>query len=204
MTSATCTEALLDLLARDSFRLGRFQLSAGGESDYYIDCRLTTLSAQGARLTGQVFLEALLALPERPTAVGGLTLGADPIVVAVAAASAATDWPINGFLVRKSEKAHGMGNRIEGRIVKGATVAIVDDVCTTAASTIQALEAAVDAGLRVTAVLCLVEREEANGRARLDSWWQERFGRPCPFRALFGARDVRAVHLRRQRPEPPQ
>ncbi|MGH9393489.1 MAG: orotate phosphoribosyltransferase [Terriglobales bacterium] len=138
---------LLDLLARDSFRLGEFQLSGGGTSDYYVDCRATTLTPLGGLLTARLFLEDLRQLDPVPDAVGGLTLGADPIVVGVAIESARTSTPITGFLVRKTEKAHGTGRRIEGQILAGMRVAIVDDVCTTAASTIQAIEAAWCEGL---------------------------------------------------------
>ncbi|MGH9417653.1 MAG: orotate phosphoribosyltransferase [Terriglobales bacterium] len=185
---------LLDLLARDSFRLGEFQLSSGGTSDYYIDCRTTTLTPLGGLLTARLFLENLRELTPAPEAVGGLTLGADPIVVGVAIASARTAQPITGFLVRKREKTHGTGQRIEGRVRAGMRVAIVDDVCTTAASTIQAIEAAWEAQLEVVAVRCLVEREEAGGRNNLNQLWRAHRGRVCPFQALFGAQEVRAAH----------
>lgn len=185
---------LLDLLARDSFRLGEFRLSSGGVSDYYIDCRTTTLSPLGGLLTAQLFLEELRQLETPVEAVGGLTLGADPIVVGVAIESARSGTPITGFLVRKAEKAHGTGKRIEGMVQPGMRVAIVDDVCTTAASTIQAIEAAWTAELEVTAVRCLVEREEAGGRTNLNQFWRAHRGRPCPFQALFGAQEVRAAH----------
>ena len=185
---------LLDLLARDSFRLGEFKLSSGGTSDYYVDCRTITLSAEGALLTARVFLEELRQLEPRPEAVGGLTLGADPIVVGVALESARTGAPIDGFLVRKAEKTHGAGRRIEGRIRAGMKVAIVDDVCTTAASTVQAIEAAWEAELDVIAVRCLVEREEAGGRNNLNQLWRAHRGRACPFAAIFGAQEVRAAH----------
>ncbi|MGH9467735.1 MAG: orotate phosphoribosyltransferase [Terriglobales bacterium] len=185
---------LLDLLARDSFRLGEFRLSSGGTSDYYVDCRTTTLSPLGGLLTARLFLEDLSQLEEPVEAVGGLTLGADPIVVGVAIGSARTEHPITGFLVRKSEKAHGMGRRIEGKIQAGMRVAIVDDVCTTAASTIQAVEVAWAEGLDVVAVRCLIEREEAGGRNNLNQLWRAHRGRNCPFAALFGALEVRAAH----------
>ncbi len=119
---------LLGLLAAHSFRLGDFTLSSGIKSDYYIDCRTTTLHARGAELTGRVFLDLFRQQGWQPRAVGGLTLGADPIVVAAAVISAQAGTPIHGFLVRKSEKAHGMGRRIEGFQEKGARVVIVDDV----------------------------------------------------------------------------
>src|ERR1700687_2884012 len=128
-------QKLLSTLAQKSFRLGKFKLSSGGTSDYYIDCRTTTLDARGAQLTGEVFLEEVRKRGWRPQAIGGLTMGADPVVVAVAV----TSGEIHGFLVRKGEKQHGTGQRIEGFREKGARVVIVDDVCTTGASTIQAM-----------------------------------------------------------------
>src|SRR2546426_5185293 len=149
-------QELLRLLAAKSFRLGEFKLSSGASSDYYVDCRATTLDAKGSRLTGQVFLEEIGARGWRPKAIGGLTMGADPIVAAVAV----TSGELHGFLVRKAEKEHGTGQRIEGFQEKGARVVIVDDVCTTGASTIQAIEAAREFGLNVLAAMCLVRSEE--------------------------------------------
>src|SRR5437868_7817991 len=128
-------QELLSLLATKSFRLGAFKLSSGGTSDYYVDCRTTTLDALGARLTGQVFWDEIRSRGWRPQAIGGLTLGADPIVSAVAVVSG----EVNGFLVRKAEKQHGTGQRIEGFHEKGARVGIVDDVGTTGAWAVQAI-----------------------------------------------------------------
>jgi orotate phosphoribosyltransferase len=179
-------QELLRLLATKSFRLGDFKLSSGGRSDYYIDCRTTTLDARGAQLTGQVFLEEIKHQGWNPEAIGGLTMGADPIVVAVAV----TSGTLNGFLVRKAEKQHGTGQRVEGFRGKGARVVIVDDVCTTGASTIQAIEAAREFGFDVIGVMCLVEREEAHGRADV-----EKAAAPAPFIAVFTANDVRKEHL---------
>jgi len=179
-------QELLHLLATKSFRLGDFKLSSGGRSDYYIDCRTTTLDARGAQLTGQVFLEEIHRRGWNAEAIGGLTMGADPIVVAVAI----TSGTLNGFLVRKAEKQHGTGQRIEGFRGKGARVVIVDDVCTTGASTIQAIEAAREFGFEILGVMCLVEREEAHGRADV-----EKAAARAPFVALFTANDVRKEHL---------
>src|SRR5437899_12311052 len=123
---SSARQELLHLLATKSFRLGEFKLSSGGTSDYYVDCRTTTLDARGAQLTGQVFLEEIRSRGWDAQAIGGLTMGADPIVVAVAV----TSGTLNGFLVRKAEKQHGTGQRIEGFRVKGASAIIVDDVCT--------------------------------------------------------------------------
>ena len=197
MTTPTHAQQLLSILARLSFRLGHFKLSSGGESDYYVDCRTTTLHAEGGRLTGEALLDLLNENHIEAEAVGGLTLGADPIVSNVATASA---WRaqsnsaaplLHGFLVRKAEKAHGTGRRIEGFNNPGARVVIVDDVCTTGASTINAIEAAREAGMIVAAVLCIVEREEANGRSAVES-----AAAGAPFLSLFTAAQVRAEHVK--------
>lgn len=179
-------EELLNLLARKSFRLGEFQLSSGGTSDYYIDCRTTTLDARGAQLVGKVFLEQIRAQGWQADAIGGLTMGADPIVVAVSV----TSGTLNGFLVRKAEKQHGTGQRVEGFREKGARVVIVDDVCTTGSSTVQAIEAARAFGFEVVGAMCLVEREDAKGRPNV-----ERAAAPAKFISIFTAIDVRKAHL---------
>jgi orotate phosphoribosyltransferase len=178
-------QELLRLLASRSFRLGKFKLSSGASSDYYIDCRTTTLDSQGAKLTGQVFLEEIRAHKWKAQAIGGLTMGADPIVVSVAVQSGELD----GFLVRKAEKDHGTGQRIEGFREPGARVVIVDDVCTTGASTVQAIEAAREFGFQVVGVMCLVERQEAGGRPAVQT-----SAAPAPFVAIFTAHDIRHEH----------
>jgi len=183
--SATRQE-LLTVLAHKSFRLGEFRLSSGGTSDYYIDCRTTTLDAKGSRLTGEVFFEEIRRQGWNAQAIGGLTMGADPIVVAASVVSG----ELNGFLVRKAEKQHGTGQRIEGFREKGARVVIVDDVCTTGASTVQAIEAAREFGFEVVGAICLVERQEANGRPNV-----ERAAAPAPFVSIFTAEDVRKEHI---------
>src|SRR5271155_3390924 len=188
--------SLLHLLSRISFKLGDFTLSSGAKSDYYIDCRTTTLHAEGGRLTGLAILDLIHHHKLKPAAIGGLTMGADPIVSNVASASA---WHaqkvqgaplIHGFLVRKAEKTHGTGRRIEGFLEKGAPVVIVDDVCTTGGSTITAIEAAKEAGMNVIAAICLVEREEAKGRPAVEAAAGE-----APFLSLFTANDVRAEYV---------
>jgi orotate phosphoribosyltransferase len=197
MTSESYAQQLLALLARTSFKLGEFKLSSGATSDYYIDCRTTTLHAEGGRLTGHAILDLLEANNIEAEAVGGLTMGADPLVSNVATASAwrAQSHPssplLHGFLVRKAEKAHGTGRRIEGFYRPGAHVVIVDDVCTTGASTIAAIEAAQEAGMKIAAVGCIVEREEANGRPAVEA-----AAHGAPFLRLFTANDVRAEHVK--------
>jgi orotate phosphoribosyltransferase len=195
--SLSYKQQLLKLLARVSFRLGQFTLASGGTSDYYIDCRTTTLHAEGGRLTGHAVLDLLDEHRVGADAVGGLTMGADPIVSNVATASAwrALEKPgsplLHGFLVRKAEKAHGTGRRIEGFCREGARAVIVDDVCTTGASTINAIQAAREAGMEIAAVVCLVERQEAGGRPAIDA-----AAGGAPFLALFTADDVRAEHIK--------
>ena len=174
------------MLALKSFRLGEFQLSSGGTSDYYIDCRTTTLDARGAQLVGRVFLDEMRSQGWHADAIGGLTLGADPIVVAVAV----TSGTLHGFLVRKAEKRHGTGQRIEGFREKGARVVIVDDVCTTGSSTVQAIQAAREFGFKVVGAMCLVEREDAHGRPNV-----EKAAAPAPFISVFTANDVRREHI---------
>jgi len=179
-------QELLKLLAQKSFRLGEFQLSSGSTSDYYIDCRVTTLDARGAQLVGEVFLAEIREQGWEADAIGGLTMGADPIVVAVAV----TSGTIHGFLVRKAEKQHGTGQRIEGFREKGAQVVIVDDVCTTGSSTVQAIEAAREYGFEVVGVMCLVERQDAHGRPSV-----EKAAAPANFISIFTATEVRKEHL---------
>jgi orotate phosphoribosyltransferase len=201
-------EQLLRLLAQYSFCLGEFKLSSGGTSDYYIDCRSTTLRADGARLAGRVVLDLIRDRRWKPQAIGGLTLGADPIVTAVSVLTAqqvqtraparskpvdSDDFYIHGFLVRKQEKEHGTAQRIEGFRTPGAKVVIVDDVCTTGSSTIQAIAAARQAGFQIAGVLCLVEREEAGGRPSVEA-----AASGVPFVSVFTARQVREEHLRLQ------
>jgi len=200
-------DQLLELLAERSFKLGEFKLSSGATSDYYIDCRATTLHAEGARLAGRIVLDKIKNRGWQPQGIGGMTMGADPIVTAVSVLSAQsvqTRFParskefdrapffIHGFLVRKSEKAHGMGQRVEGFSEPGAKVVIVDDVCTTGASTIGAMEAARAAGMKVVGVIVLVEREEAGGRANV-----EHAAGDTEFIAIYKSSEVRAAHLKR-------
>lgn len=183
----TARQQLLSMLATQSFRLGEFKLSSGGTSDYYIDCRTTTLDARGAKLTAEVFLEEMKRRGWHADAIGGLTMGADPIAVSVAVVSGT----LHAFLVRKAEKGHGTGRRIEGFAQKGARVVIVDDVCTTGASTIEAINAAREFGFEIAGVMCLVERTEAAGREAV-----ERAAAPAEFVSVFTDRDVRAEHVK--------
>jgi len=186
---------LLNLIATLSFKLGDFTLASGQKSDYYIDCRTTTLHAEGGRLSGLVLYDLITHHFPQAEAVGGLTMGADPLVSNTASASAwhhlhhHRDPLVHGFLVRKAEKTHGTGRRIEGFHKLGAHVVIVDDVCTTGGSTIAAIEAAKESGMNVIGVLCLVDREQG-GRIHIEAAAPR-----APFYSVFTAEDVRTAHL---------
>ena len=216
MSEPTPRIALLDLIATLSFTPGDFTLSSGQKSDYYIDCRITTLHAEGGRLTGIVLLELIREHFPSAQAVGGLTMGADPLVSNTASASAweladhnemlaydpdsiSDEAPglLHGFLVRKAEKAHGTGRRVEGFLKPGADVVIVDDVCTTGGSTINAIEATRDAGMNVIGVLCLVDREQG-GRDAIEQTLAEipiDDDTTAPsFVSVYTATDVRKAH----------
>jgi orotate phosphoribosyltransferase len=211
--------ALLNLIATYSFKLGDFTLASGQKSDYYVDCRTTTLHAEGGRLAGLVLYDLIREHIPSAIAVGGLTMGADPLVSNVASASAwaLADYNeirrlsseleldegdsepaptlIHGFLVRKAEKTHGTGRRIEGFLQPGAQVVILDDVCTTGGSTVTAIEAAREAGMIVAGVLCLVDREQG-GRLIIERALAEvPSDEDLPFLSVFTAKDVRKAHL---------
>jgi orotate phosphoribosyltransferase len=151
---------LLTLLATRSARLGDFILASGRQSTLYIDARLVTMSPDGLALIGPYALAALQEAKWNIQAIGGLTLGADPVSYAIAYASAATDVPLRAFTVRKEAKTYGTGQLIEGPFHKGDHVAIVEDVITTGSSALRAIDAVQQAGGIVSGVLALVDREE--------------------------------------------
>ncbi|GJG86252.1 orotate phosphoribosyltransferase [Gemmatimonadetes bacterium T265] len=159
---------LADLLAERSARRGTFTLASGRTSDLYIDARLTTMSPDGLALIGPLGLDLLAESGWLVDAVGGLTLGADPIAYAVAYASTvargAGEW-VRAFTVRKQPKAHGTGQRIEGPFRSSDRVAVVEDVITTGGSALQAVEAVRAAGGVVVGVLAIVDREEGGREA---------------------------------------
>ena len=165
-------QRLLQLLRTNSLQLGHFVLTSGKRSLYYFDSKFTTLHPEGAYLTARLILETIKREELSLDAIGGLTLGADPIVAAVAAVSHAERElypPLSAFIVRKQPKGHGAKRQLEGYSPPpGTPVAIVDDVCTTGGSTLQAIEQAEQAGCCVKAVLCLVDREEGGSEALRD------------------------------------
>lgn len=162
-------ERLRELLINHSLMIGDFTLASGRKSRYYFDSKKTTLLPEGAYLTAREVLRLLRANDVRAGAIGGLTLGADPIVCPVAALSWTEGPPLRAFIVRREAKDHGTGKRIEGDVEPGTRVVIVDDVVTTAGSTLKAIDAAKEAGLQIAAVVCLVDREEG-GAEKLREW----------------------------------
>lgn len=156
---------LIALLAARSARRGQFTLASGRQSSLYIDARLTTMSPDGLALIGPTALAALDGAGWRVDAVGGLTLGADPVSYAVSYASALAGRPVRAFTVRKEAKAHGTGRLIEGPFREGDRVAVVEDVITTGGSALRAVEAVRAAGGIVAGVLAVVDREEGGREA---------------------------------------
>jgi len=169
--SADSRARLLDLLKAKSFRKGRVVLSSGKESDFYIDCRQTALSAEGHQLVGRLFFETIMENFPDTQAVGGPTLGADPLVSAVSLTSWFEKQPLDAFIVRKEPKGHGTGAWIEGmkNLEPGTKVVILEDVVTTGASTIKAIAKVQEAGLEVLGALVLVDRCEGGKEAVEDS-----------------------------------
>ena len=167
MVVADARERLKEILKKRSILRGRFKLASGKESDYYIDARLTTLDAEGVNLIARLFLAEIGRDPEI-AAVGGPTMGADPIVGALISLCHEAGAPLNGFLVRKEEKGHGTGKLIEGHLKEGDRVVIVEDVATTGGSIIRALNAVRNRGAVVKKVCVVVDREEGAGE-RIES-----------------------------------
>jgi orotate phosphoribosyltransferase len=161
-------EQLVRLLAERSARRGNFTLASGRQSSLYIDARLTTMTPDGQRLIGRLGLQAIRDLSWNADAVGGLTLGADPIAYAICHTSAESARPLRAFTVRKEAKTHGAGKLVEGPIVVGDQVVIVEDVITTGGSAAKAVEAIRREGVVPLGVLALVDREEG-GREHLES-----------------------------------
>jgi len=165
-TSTEDRERLRELIRERSLRVGEFTLSSGKKSSYYLDCRLTTLHPEGALLIARLILKSMQENRIEAEAIGGLTLGADPIVAAVAVVSGLQGRPVHGFIVRKEAKGHGMKRFIEGfDAPPGTHVVIVDDVCTTGESILRAAERAEEAGFLVVATFCVVDRQEGGTEA---------------------------------------
>lgn len=171
------------ILKERSLRLGDFTLSSGRKSSYYLDCRTTTLHHRGAVLIARSILDLIQQHDVRADAIGGLTLGADPIATAVSVMSEVDDRPrLPAFIVRKEAKEHGTARQIEGwRGDPGSRVIVVDDVCTTAGSILTACDVCEREGYRVAATFCVVDREEGG---------TELLRAKYPFFPLFTAREL--------------
>ena len=177
-------ERLKEILCRKSIRKGgSFVLASGKTSNYYADVKLTTLDPEGSLCAAMAVLELFKKLTPYPKAIGGLSMGADPIVPVVAALSHQQGGPpVAGFLVRKEPKKHGTRKYLEGyQGQAGDPVVIVDDVCTTGGSTLKAIEQAQQAGFQVIAAVCIVDREEG-GRENIE--------KHCLFHAIFTASEL--------------
>lgn len=163
----TDRERLERLLLERSVQRGDFVLASGQRSSYYIDCRLTTMSAEGLVVIGRLGLAAIRSAGWQPRAVGGLTMGADPVAYAIAAASAADRPVVDAFSVRKEAKGHGTGRLIEGNFRQGDAVVVVEDVITSGGSAIRAIDAVRASGGNVLGILAIVDREQG-GRESLE------------------------------------
>lgn len=161
-------ESLAALLRERSVSFGDFRLASGKRSRYYIDARKTTMSAPGQLLVGRLGLAAIRAAGWAPAAVGGLTLGADPVAYAIARASADQPPQVHAFSVRKEPKTHGTARRIEGNFQSGDQVVVLEDVVTTGGSALQAIAAVRAEGGEVIGVLAVVDRLQS-GRAAIEA-----------------------------------
>ncbi|WP_136798281.1 MULTISPECIES: orotate phosphoribosyltransferase [Desulfosediminicola] len=158
----TDRQRLKEILLEKSYRKGTFTLTSGKTSDFYIDGKQTTLSAEGAYLCGKLLMELVYNSGENIEAIGGMTLGADPLVTAASVVSFLEEKPIPAFIVRKEAKGHGTGNYIEGlnNMPEGCTVALVEDVVTTGGTLIKVIERVEAQGFKVGLVATVVERQE--------------------------------------------
>lgn len=163
-TNAQARARLIDLLRERSVIRGDFVLASGKRSTYYIDARRTTMSGEGQALIGPLGLAALEARGWTPRAVGGLTLGADPVAYAIVHSASVSGKTLNAFTVRKEAKTHGTGRRIEGCFDPGDGVVIIEDVITTGRSALAAIAAVAAGGGHVLGVLAVVDREEGGRR----------------------------------------
>ncbi|MBX7165763.1 MAG: orotate phosphoribosyltransferase [Pirellulales bacterium] len=179
VTTVYDRNALAELVRSRALRFGDFTLASGKKAKFYLDCKQITLASAGARLVGEGMLDLLADSP--PAAVGGMSIGADPIVAAIITLADLRQLDLAGFLVRKEPKGHGTNRYIEGPVAAGQNVAIVEDVVTTGGSSLLAIERAEEFGLKVVHVLTIVDRLEG-GREAFES-------RGYRFSSLFTIRD---------------
>jgi orotate phosphoribosyltransferase len=173
-------QALVDLVRQKALKFGEFTLASGKKATYYLDGKQVTLDPKGAQLVGEGLLD-LLAAQSLPNAVGGMSIGADPITAAIVTMSGMRDLPIVGFMVRKESKGHGTNKFIEGPVKPGDTAVIVEDVVTTGGSSLQAIERAEAFGLKIVGVLAIIDRMEGGAQAFAQRGYQ--------FASLLSIRD---------------
>ena len=179
---------LLDHLAKYAYRFSPekpFLLASGAYSDEYLDCKLALSHPEAMTALGAVFLATL---QRAVVAIGGLTMGSDPIAMSTACASSTTDHPVRWFTVRKEAKEHGQKKLIEGSVADGEVVAVVDDVVTSGSSTIKAIDACRNAGLNIAQVIVLVDRQQADGIANI----RRSAGEKIPVSAIFTKEEIKA------------
>jgi len=173
-------KTLFEILKKDAFFKGEFTLSSGKKSSYYLDCRRVTLTGEGAYYTAKVFLD--MVKDKTFDAIGGPTLGADPVVGALGAVSVADGSPVRMFIIRKESKGHGRGRMIEGpELPDGAEVILIDDVATTGKAFIYSLDVLDQEGLTAKTCLCIVDRQEGAQEAVK--------ARGCELLSIFTAED---------------
>ncbi len=166
------TDRLINLIKARSFEYSEtpsFKLSSGGVSNFYFNLKKTSYSPEGQYLIGKILFEKIRELSIEADAIGGLTMGADPIACAAAHHSFNSDQPLEAFSIRKEPKAYGMMLGVEGYVKKGDKAIIIDDVITTGSSTIKAIKAALEYGLNIVSVIVLVDRCELNGRQNIEA-----------------------------------
>ncbi len=173
-------QRLFEILKKDAFSFGKFILSSGKESSFYLDARRVTLSPEGAYLCGKIILD--MVKNDKFDAIGGPTLGADPLVGALGVLSFEAGHPVNTFIIRKAPKAHGKQQQIEGPLIPdGGTVILVDDVATTGKAFVESLDVLDKIGIKVRKCVCIIDRNEG-GREAVKA-------RGCELVAIFQAEE---------------
>src|SRR5262245_38371108 len=174
-------QALIDLVRSRALQFGDFTLASGKKAKYYLDGKQVTLDSRGAVLVAEGMLELLLARGSLPKAVGGMSIGADPITAAIITLAGTKNLALAGILVRKEAKSHGTNRFVEGPVQPGDTIAIVEDVVTTGGSSLEAIDRVREFGLSVVGVLAIVDRLEGGAEAFA--------AQGIPFQSLLTIRD---------------
>lgn len=190
-------EQLRQFVDQKSLITGRdMTLSTGAKSSFYFECKRTTLHGEALGLVADAFIEEVDALPERPTAIGGLTMGADFIVAAVVMRAHQLGHPtINGSIVRKEMKKHGTRNHVENDMPPGTSVVVVDDVITTGSSTAFACDKLLEAGYKIVGIVALIDREAGGAEALATKYG-------CRVRSIFKKSDFPRIAMQERKDDP--